>query len=479
MKKYTFALGFIVVAASIIVSCDFLNPSDSELESITITGEVVNESTESAIENAIVQISSPADLNQITQTDANGEYVFTNVQIDSVLDLTIEATKEGYNTVSITVVAIPERDIEIPPIQLNDGSSTGEEPGGVGGEAAGPAAIILKNIGSQTINVAETGGTVNTAFTFAVEDSAGRTVGQGHEMTFQIIRGPGGGESITPQIGETNSQGTVTSNLFSGDSSGTVRIEALIDRPDVGLTIRSAPVLISISSGFPHLSNFNVGPRVYNFDAFNIIAENYTNPITASVGDIKGNPVKEGTAIYFSASNGGLVNGSAATNENGYATVNLSANGSAPTGHPMGVGFTDIVAQTIDGDNNYIERTTTLLLTTPRAIINVTPDTIAISNGGSQTFDVTITDENGYPMATNTQISVSTGQGLVASGDIVDRKMGNHFTPGPGTTEFSVNISDADPDRIDNTEGSFTITVESPFGTTSTRTIKGTRAKTN
>lgn len=472
---------FLITSAAslLLLSCDINGAPDAE--PITISGEVINERTEAAIENAIVQITEPNDLRQMAQTNTGGEYLFTDVQVDSVIDVTVEATKEGFNTVSMTLVAVPERDIEVPPLALNDGSSTGGNDGGedeVGGEAAGPAAIIMNSISSQTINVAETGGIVNTAFTFSVQDSAGRTVGQGHEMMFEIIRGPGGGESITPAIGETNSQGKVTSNLFSGDSSGTVRIEAVIERPEVGLTIRSSPVLVSISSGFPHPDNFNVGPRVYNFDAYNLIDENHRNPITASVGDLKGNPVKEGTAVYFSASSGGMVNGSAATNENGYATVNLSANGSSPSGHPDGIGFIDVVAQTVDRDNNYIEETMTMLLTTPRASISVVPDVFDIGNAESQTFDVTIMDLNGYPMAADTRISITTGEGLVASGDLVDLQLGDYFDPGPGTTEFSVTISDSDPDRVVDTDGSFTIIVETPSGHTTTRTIKGRRAKT-
>ncbi|MEX0906239.1 MAG: Ig-like domain-containing protein [Balneolaceae bacterium] len=477
MKRLFLFSTVFILSSVLLLSCDFTASSDAD--PITISGEVINQRTESAIENAIVQITAPEELRQLTGTDESGEYLFENVQVDEVTDIVIEATKEGFSVETISLVAVPERNIEAPPIGLDDGNQD-EQPDdsdSVGGEAAGPAAIILKSLSSNTINVAETGGTVNTAFTFAVQDSAGRTVGQGFEMGFEIIRGPGGGESITPEFGETNSSGTVTTNLFSGDSSGTVRVEAVIERPDVGLTIRSTPVLVSISSGFPHEENFNVGPRVYNFDAYNLIAENHTNPITASVGDLKGNPVKEGTAVYFSASNGGLVNGSAATNANGYATVNLSANGSNPSGHPMGVGFIDIVAQTVDRDNNYIEETMTMLLTTPRASISVNPDFLDVSNAGSQTFDVVINDLNGYPMAANTQISVETGEGLVASGDITGIQLGDYFDPGPGTTEFSVTISDSDPDRVVDTDGSFTIIVETPSGHTTTRTINGRRAK--
>lgn len=409
--------------------------------------------------------------------------------MEEVTDLTITASANDYNNGEREVKVAPGDNITGFDFELteegqddgggDDGGDDGDDGGEVGGEAGGPAQIELVNVTSPAINVAETGGITNTTFTFLVEDSAGRSVARDHEVLFNIIRGPDGGEYITPESGLTNGEGRVTSNLVSGDSSGSVRIEAVIQRPEVGLTIRSTPVIVSISSGFPHPENFNVAPRVYNFDAYGYIDENYTNNITASVGDLKGNPVKEGTAVYFSSQFGGLVNGSATTNENGYATVNLSANGSTPQSHPMGVGFIDVTAQTVDKDNNYIEQDMTMLLTTPRAVINVTPDNFNINNGQSQNFDVTITDENGYPMAANTQISIEAGPGLIASGDIVDLQLGDSFVAGAGTTEFSFSISDADPDETLTSDGSFTITVQTPSGRVTTKTISGQRAKTS
>lgn len=485
MRSSTLFLNIFIIVAllGMISGCAGM----SENQTI-ISGEVTEASSGDVIEGALVEITSPEELSDnYTQTNEQGIFSFS-VEVDEPTDIGIEVSYTGYSNVNTNLRIAPGSDVTDLIVELgdpgNNNNDGGNDSGGdedqeeVGGEAGGPASITLNSIGSETINVAETGGTVNTAFTFAVEDSAGRAVGQGHEIIFEIIRGPEGGESITPSTGYTNPKGTVTSNLFSGDSSGTVRVEARIERPDVGLTIRSTPVLISISSGFPHPDNFNAAPRVYNFDAYGLIDESHTNNITASLGDKQGNPVKEGTAVYFSASNGGLVNGSASTNENGYASVNLSANGSMPSGHPMGPGFIDVVAQTVDKDNNYIEETTTLLLTSPRAMITVSPTTFSIANGGSQSFDITITDINGYPMAADTKFTVTTTPGLEASGDLVGLEQGDYFQPGIGITDFTVTISDSDPDRDDqNTDGSFTIQVATPSGEVSTRTIKGSRSK--
>ncbi|MAO64881.1 MAG: hypothetical protein CL666_07755 [Balneola sp.] len=453
---------------------------------VVIQGNISDAQTGDAISEATVIISSPAEFSNIfTRSDEEGNYVLGDIDINEVTDITILAAATGYIEQERTLKIAPQDnitgfDFELEEEGTDDGDDSDDDEGTeVGGESGGPAQIQLTNVTSPAINVAETGGITSTTFTFQVQDSAGRTVDRGYEVEFNIIRGPEGGEYVTPEVGETDNNGQVTSNLVSGDSSGTVRMEAVVNRSDLGIVIRSSPVIVSISSGFPHPDNFNVGPSVHNFDAYGLIDESHNNNITASVGDLKGNPVKEGTAVYFSSKYGGLVNGSATTNENGYATVNLSANGSTPQNHPDGIGYIEVEAQTVDRSNNYIYQTMKMLLTTPQAVISVEPDVMDISNAGSQNFDVTITDLNGYPMAANTQISVTPGTGLTASGDIVSLQLGDYFEPGPGRTEFSVNISDAQPDESLNTDGSFTITVTTPSGAVTTKTIKGTRQKGN
>lgn len=469
---------FPVVIVFLFLSCDAADDTS------IVAGQVYEAGSGNPILKAVVEIIQPAELQQTAVTDSSGNFSFDVDPGNETANINLEVSKQGYQSATTSFKLPPETDIDDLVVELSsekgdndedpDEGDGEDEDDSVGGESGGPASLELINLSSSTINVRETGGDVNATFTFEVTDSAGRIVDSPTDVQFQIIRGPGGGEEITPTTATTgvgSPEGTVKSNLAAGDSSGTVRIEAVIERPDHNLTITSSPVLISIASGFPVERNFNVTPEVRNFDAYGYNDPNHTNSIIASVGDLKGNPVKEGTAVYFSTPSGGLVNGSAVTDENGFASVNLFPNGTEPD-VPV-----DVTAQTIDKDNNYIEKTTTLLFTTPKADISVTPSNFDISNGGSETFDVTITDQNGNPMAAGTQIEVSTSQGLEASGDIVDLELGDHFEPGEGTTEFRITISDADPDEVVDTNGSFTITVTAPSDITSPKTIDGSRAK--
>jgi len=485
MKTHFLQLFSLLLLVFLIQGCD------SQDDSSIIAGQVIEQGTGNPISSAVVELTQPENLQQTATTDSTGQFSFDVNPNNETVSVTLEIDKQGYQTGTSSFKLAPNTNVDDLTIELQSadsggGDGDGGDDEGVGGESGGPAALELTELSSQTINVAGTGGNVNATFTFEVTDSAGRTVDYPVDVDFSIIKGPDGGESITPTTATTgvNSPvGKVKSNLAAGDSSGTVRIKASIERPEVGVTISSSPVLISIASGFPVPENFHVAPEVHNFDAYGYINEDHINAFTASVGDLKGNPVKEGTPVYFSADKsnlndgGGLINASATTNENGYATVNLSANGSTPSGHPKGPGFIDIIAETIDKNNNYIKEKTTLLLTTRSANITVSPNSMNIANGGSQNFDVTITDQNGYPMAANTNISVTTGQGLTASGDIIDLKLGDYLQAGAGTTNFKITISDEDPDTDNSTQGSFTINVETPSGQVTTKTIGGSRAK--
>jgi hypothetical protein len=478
MKNRLFFL-FPIIIALLLQACA------ADEDTSIIAGQVIESGSGNPINQAVVQVTQPQELQQTATTDSSGNFSFDVDPGDEAVNVTLEVSKQGYQTTTTGFKLAPETNVDDLVIELSSSSDDGggeddESEENVGGEAGGPASLKLQSISSQAINVSETGGTSHTAFTFLVEDSAGRDVSQGHEIEFEIIRGPGGGESITPETGETNSNGEVTSNLFSGDSSGTVRIEARIERPEVGLTVRSTPVLVSIISGFPVAENFHIVPEVNNFEAFGFLSGEQTNTITASVGDLKNNPVVAGTAVYFWAEGGGNIGDSiveSATDSRGLASVEMRADGSQPTNHPDGIGFVDVFAQTVDVNNEYITKKTKLLFTTRQAVITANPTSFDIGNGGGESFDFTVTDQNGYPMAAGTSITVEVGNGLTVNGD-VDIEVPDSFTPGPGVTEFGFSITDADPDLVQPSNDQVTIVVTTPSGYRSSLAIPGSRAKT-
>ena len=464
-----------------IYGCGELSGSDAE--ETLISGQVAEQSSGSAIQGAIVRITSPAPLSQTITSDSLGNFTFS-VELDSAVSVTVTAEKQGFNLATTTFTLAPGTDVLDLGFTLqaegDTGGGDGDGQGGVGGESGGAAAIILSGITEESINIEESGGIVNSAFTFEVQDSAGRTIdlSKAVDVNFSIVAGPDGGESLTPEVVRTNSNGTATSNLFSGNAAGTVKIQAQVVRDDVGLTIQSKPIVIAIHGGFPDFDHFSLAPEKYNFEGYSI--NNVRNPISVIVGDKFSNPVKPGTPVYFKTT-GGVIQGSGATNDDGEVTVDLISGDPRPTDAITGSGgrpgYATVTAMTQDENDNDIEKSLNIVFSTSGASISANPTTFDLAPNGGASFSYTVTDLNGNPMAAGTEISVSGGEGIEVTGD-TDFTLGNHLFPGPGATEFSFSIRDTDEETNDPADLTLKITVTSPSGNVTTYSgISGTRRK--
>jgi hypothetical protein len=476
MKKSVLYLLFIATLAS-------CQPTDDD--SVIIQGQVREDNSGTGLSGAAVVITDPPELsNRFTSTDSSGQYVFDDLDITEATDVTLRATENGYNPSTRTITALPEQTYNLnfeltSEDEENPGNDDGND-GVVTGEPGVPAAIVLTNVSEESINIRQTGGTVSTTFSFSVQDSAGRPMDENSitEVNFRILNGPGGGEAIVPLSVNTNDRGNVVTSMFSGDSAGVVRMEAYINRND-GARISSSPILVAIHGGFPSQENFFVAPANRNLEGYGFVypgAPSGIYSITASVGDQFGNPVKVGTSVDFRTPKAGIINGSAVTDDNGFASVSFYPNGSTPDSHPDGVGFFDVRAHTYDGDNSDITRDVTLLFTTRDAIITFDAASFDVPANGSANIGFTVTDGNGYPMAAGTEITVTSVERIGISGD-GDVTLGDYFSGGPGRTQFTVSLTDLDDEDSTPVDASLTVTVVTPSGYETSRTITGQRAK--
>ena len=386
----------------------------------------------------------------------------------------------GKETITITVTS-PSGFISSSTIDV-----VGVGEGGVTGEPTGAASLILESVQRETINIKETGGIINTSFTFQVQDSAGRPLDLNNatEVEFSILSGPGGGEGIIPATATTNSSGRVTSNLFSGNAAGVVMIQALINRTDIGLILRSRPVAITIHGGFPDLDHFSIRPTTDNFGGYD--RNNQRNSIQVIVGDEFSNPVKPGTAVYFTTT-GGIIEGSGLghTDEQGLVSVDLISSDPRPSdattvggvnfgGRP---GLATITARTVNKDNVLIEKSTNVVFSTNTASISANPTTFDLPPNGGASFSYTVTDLNGNPMPSGTRIRIITGEGMEATGSS-DFTLGSFILPGAGSTEFNFSIRDTDDQNNDPADLTVVIEVTAPNGNVTTYDgISGTRRK--
>jgi hypothetical protein len=456
--------------ALVFSSCSFFDQAES-VDSVTITGQAVHETTGEPVADAIVRITQPQVYEESTVTDGNGRFTFSGIQIETDVQFRIEISKENYHNTVRQVNAAAGSEVNIGNIQMSLlTEDPPEDPGDddeVPGQAGGAAALILTNITEQSINIQETGGIVNSAFTFVAQDSAGRNIDAGQTVIFEIVAGPDGGEELTPASAQTNASGSVTSNLFSGYSAGVVKVEARIERSDIGVTIRSKPITIAIHGGYPDDDHFSISINTFNFEGWAI--NGVRNQVTVIVGDKFSNPVKPDTPVYF-ATDGGVIQGSGFTDADGQATVDLISGDPRPANPTVGYGI--ITAVTYDEDDNEISKQIPVLFSAPPSSDDITlsPQNFNVPAGGGQTYTFSVTDINGNPLPSGTSVTVEMGNDVLTLAGDTEISIPNSLQPGVGVTDFSFSVRDNDDENFDPQSYDITIIIQTPNGYTARKT---------
>ncbi len=412
----TFALLVLILAG-----CDA--SGDDTSGEVSIQGFVVDEVTSEPLSNAIVRIQP---INSLLETDEEGQYA-TTVQVDSVMDLTLTATKEGYSTEIALIVALGGRDVEVPTFVLTPLLDAGP----ISGKAS---SILLLSESDQQIGIKETGSDEVAEVVFQVADSLGRPINLGNktEVIFTLGAQPGGGEYIFPERAETDYNGEVAVNLASGTRAGTVQIvaETTVD----GRLIRSLPVSVAIHGGLPDQTHFSLGPERFNFPGLRRYG--LTNPISVIVGDKYGNPVRTGTAVYFTTDHA-VIEGSVETNTQGRGTVDLISANPLPAD-----GVAVVTASTADEDQNIVSDQAAIVLSGV-PFVSVTPTFAALN----QTYQLTVRDQNNNPLVGGTTIQVNVQGTRVKGVGNVEVQLDDtafigglayeNILRGPGITEFT------------------------------------------
>lgn len=317
-----------------------------------------------------------------------------------------------------------------------------------------PCALSLSNVDYNTIGVKGSGGNEVSTITFSVTGSMGMPVDDGIEVDF-TASGPGGAPSDTLLIASAGTAGgTVTTAVRSGSKSGTMLISAQIR----GTSIMSTAVPIVIEGGLPHAGYQSIGSDALNIPGAAVIGSGAQ--IKVFFYDRYHNPVRTGTAVYFTANTGGIT-GSAFLNAAGTATVSF-VSGSAVPDNRMAL----IIASTYDDSSKILADSCQVLLSGPTNIhvfksdSTVLPDTLQIPNGGLTTLLVMICDDAGYPLSSGTTIQVTAsagtviGQSSVTLEDTIDKEK----------TKYAVQWADDDPTTTEQQTGYLNISVSSRNG---------------
>jgi adhesin/invasin len=222
---------------------------------------------------------------------------------------------------------------------------------------AGPAGS-LEFVSADPILIGVRGSALpqKSTITFRVRDVNGNPAAEGTQVTFTLISGLGGGETVAPTIVGTVA-GLASTVLTSGTVSGPVRVLASVT---VGATtLTSSSTNVSITGGPPSGAHIGVAPSFRNIAG--LVTQGIICPVTAIVGDRFGNPVPQNTTVSF-FTNGGVVAPQGLTDELGNAPSEIKTGpptpraGSTPDPGPSDprTGFVTIIAVT-QGEETFID----------------------------------------------------------------------------------------------------------------------------
>lgn len=351
------------------------------------------------------------------------------------------------------------------------------------GGTGAAATIALVQLTRNAISVREVGGDETSIATFEARDSLGRPVDKAHQVTLSFFfqGNPGGGEFIAPVSARTDEQtGRVQTTISSGYKAGVLQLvaQAVVD----SRIIRSAPVIINVYGGFPDFEHFTVFAEKLNVPGFDIA--NLRDKITVLAGDKFSNPVRPGTAIYFSTTGGVItVPTTAYTDKDGLAEATLLTGNPRPIDPILGAGFARVSATTVGERGETVTDTVLVLFSGGPQVTKVNPSSFVVPRGGvSGPISFTVSDRNGNPLSQGTTIRVTlqyepppnTDINLRVTGD-VDVLLGDTQARGPGTTQFSFEVKDQTVGGVPSTiPVTVLITVTSPFFNTLRVAVNGT-----
>lgn len=419
----------------------------------TFFGTIVDAATMEPIAGALVLVDGEEAV-----SDSLGRFSVTIEADSSGQPFVLQVSALGYEPAEVQAEADVRDEVEVDAIRLLRGS-TG--PGPTPGAPSGPGtSVTLLQRSTAEIAVTGAGGVETTSLEFVVLDASGRPVDSDHAvvLSFEIASGPGGGEMLSSDEETTDENGTARVVLTSGTRSGTVQV--LATGSAEGVTLRSLPVVITITGGLPDADHFSIAPERLNFAGYNRFG--LTNPITAFVGDIYGNPVQVGTAVYFTT-DGGIIPGAGATDPAGTTTVNLLSAAPRPSNplacSPNPNGYAIITGSTSDMDQVTIESDAVVLFSGVTGIRIDGPSGLELG-----TYSYTVADQFDHPLSPGTSIAVEVdGVNVKGVGDI-GVELGDFLCPGPGSTSFRFTVLINDPAGEAPVLESITITVESENG---------------
>jgi hypothetical protein len=330
---------------------------------------------------------------------------------------------------------------------------------------AGPPHSIIIECEPSAI---ECDGNSFATVTGTITDIAGNPVTDGTVATFSVAPdGLGGGNgTVTPEARSTN--GKVTALVFSRNPSGgtslpgTATVTAKVERTKQPVGIPAPTADIENHETQVLFTSLDVAEIHIGADPLNVRALDFvgnTVSISAVVYDSHHNPVPDGTAVYFTATQG-MIYGNSGTA--GKVAMSVTSNGRASATLVTDApgfscnGLVDVTA--VSGDKSV---TVAGLVTfsgppsTPNCSISIDKAVLAGAEDASP-VTIVVRDVNGNPVTNDVSINVTTDKGTISGstqliGGVAmvtlhtSADTGKPTPSGPGTITVTMDSGHSDP----------------------------------
>lgn len=348
---------------------------------------------------------NPATSGTVTFTANNGTFddSTATIQADGTATATYTSTTSGEDTITATW----SKSTATAKITVN----------------AGPPATI-SNLTASPSSIKCTGNSYST-ITATVKDAGNNPVTKNTVVDFTVTadNSGGGNGTFTGQVttiqAMTNSSGVATAYLYSKDTTGATSA--------IGTAKVTAQVLKASQTTAPEPVNDLSSDTTVQFTAASIPASivlsanptsirgwdqsSNSTTVTATVKNASGNPVDQGTTVYFTTDHGSIT-ASSTTDSTGKATATLYGDG---TSNAAWNGVTTVTA-----NSGTVNGTTTVLFTggpveanSTVALSRSTP--VTISAGEGLTITLTIKDANNNLVANGMTVTATTDKGSITS----------------------------------------------------------------
>ncbi len=330
------------------------------------------------IDDANVATLSPSTGSALTDQKGVAE-IAIKAGNPGAANITASATWTGFTAISAKAT-------------FSVGSLPGAIPFAVNFVSASPStkSIVIKGAGGN-------GRTEIALLTFKVVDSNNGGIAN-KKVNFTVKSSAA--VNLATTSGVTDSNGNVVATVSSGTQPTSVLVSATVD----GTSITTNSDTVSVTTGIGTQTSFTLATEKSNVEGFDFAG--ITNQLTAFLADANGGVVADGVPVVFTTNSGAIVGDAGVADTARCLTKNGSCSVIWRSQNPS-LSLVTVIATTVAGADNLSTSVTFTNSASWNPIVVGLPLSVTFGSGTcfARSFNVTISDRNGYQLPAGTVLS--------------------------------------------------------------------------